>query len=32
MWETSHESCIMRKVISNEVTARGRFDFSLDSV
>ena len=26
-WETSNRGCIMRKVISKEVTARGRFDF-----
>ena len=25
--ETSHQSCIMRKVVSKEVTAGGRFDF-----
>ena len=31
-WETSHRGCIMRKVISKEVTAGGRFDFLLDSV
>ena len=31
-WETSNRGCIMRKVISKEVTARGRFDFFLDSV
>ena len=30
-WETSHQGCIMRKVVSKEVTARGRFDFFLDS-
>ena len=27
-WKTSHRGCIMRKVISKEVTAGGRFDFS----
>ena len=32
IWETSHQSCIMRKVIHKEVTAGGRFDFFLDSV
>ena len=26
-WETSHGGCIMRKVVSKEVTAGGRFDF-----
>ena len=26
-WETSHQGCIMRKVVSKAVTARGRFDF-----
>ena len=26
-WETSHQSCIMRKVVSKEVTAGERFDF-----
>ena len=30
-WETSHCDCIMRKVVSKEVTAGGRFDFFLDS-
>ena len=30
-WETSHRGCIMRKVVSKEVTAGGRFDFFLDS-
>ena len=30
-WETSHGGCIMRKVVSKEVTAGGRFDFFLDS-
>ena len=30
-WETSHQGCIMRKVVSKEVTAGGRFDFFLDS-
>ena len=25
--ETSHQGCIMRKVVSKEVTAGGRFDF-----
>ena len=25
-WDTSHRGCIMRKVISKEVTAGGRFD------
>ena len=30
-WETSHRGCIMRKVVSKAVTARGRLDFSLDS-
>ena len=29
--ETSHQFCIMRKVISKKVTAGGRFDFFLDS-
>ena len=29
--ETSHQSCIMRKVVSKKVTAGGRFDFFLDS-
>ena len=29
--ETSHQGCIMRKVISKEVTAGGRFDLFLDS-
>ena len=29
--ETSHQGCIMRKVISKAVTAGGRFDFFLDS-
>ena len=27
-WETSHRGCIMRKIISNDITAGGRFDFS----
>ena len=31
-WETSHRGCILRKVVSKEVTAGGRFDFFLDSV
>ena len=26
-WETSHRGCIMRKGLSKEVTAGGRFDF-----
>ena len=26
-WDTSHRGCTMRKVISKEVTAGGRFDF-----
>ena len=26
-WETSHRCCIMRRVVSKEVTARGRFHF-----
>ena len=26
-WETSHRGCILRKVISKEVTAGRRFDF-----
>ena len=30
-WQTSHRGCIMRKVISKEVTAGGRFDLFLDS-
>ena len=30
-WETSHRGCIMRKVVSKEVTAGGGFDFFLDS-
>ena len=30
-WETSHPGCIKRKVISKEVTSRGRFHFFLDS-
>ena len=30
-WETSHQGCIMRKVVSKEVTAGGRLDFFLDS-
>ena len=30
-WETSHRGCILRKVVSKEVTAGGRFDFFLDS-
>ena len=29
--KTSHQSCIMRKVISKEVSARGKLDFFLDS-
>ena len=29
--ETSHRGCIMRKAVSKEVTAGGRFDFFLDS-
>ena len=31
-WDTLHQSCFVRKVISKEVTAGGRFDFFLDSV
>ena len=31
-WETSHRGFIMRKVVSKEVTAGGRFDLFLDSV
>ena len=31
-WETSHQCCIMRKVICKEVVAGGMFDFFLDSV
>ena len=31
-WQTSHRGCIMRKVVSKEITAGGRFDFFLDSV
>ena len=30
-WQPSHRGCIMRKFVSKEVTARGRFDFFLDS-
>ena len=30
--DTSNRGCIMRKVVSKEVTAGGRFDFVLDSV
>ena len=30
-WETSRRGCIMRKVVSKQVTAGGRFDFFLDS-
>ena len=30
-WETSHQCCIVRKVIGKEVAIRGRFDFFLDS-
>ena len=30
-WDTSYQGCIMRKVISKEVTAGGRFDLFLDS-
>ena len=30
-WKTWHRGCIMRKVISKEVTAGGRSDFFLDS-
>ena len=30
-WDTSHRGCIMRKVVSKEFTAGGRFDFFLDS-
>ena len=30
-WDTSHQCCIMRKVIHKEVGAGGRFDFFLDS-
>ena len=26
-WETPHRGCLMRKVVSNAVTAGGRFDF-----
>ena len=26
-WQTSDRGCIIRKVVSNEVTAGGRFDF-----
>ena len=26
-WETSHQGCIMRKVVSKAVTAGGRLDF-----
>ena len=29
--ETSHQCCIMRKAMSKEVGARGRFDVFLDS-
>ena len=29
--ETSHQSCIMRKAMSKEVGAGGRFDIFLDS-
>ena len=31
IWETSQRCCIMRKVIHKEGTARGRFDYILDS-
>ena len=31
-WETSNRGCRMRKVVSKEVTAGGRFDFFPDSV
>ena len=30
-WETSHRDCMMRKVMSKEVTAGVRSDFFLDS-
>ena len=30
-WETSNRGCIMRKDVSKEVTAGGRFAFFLDS-
>ena len=30
-WQTSHRGCMMRKVVSKEFTAGGRFDFFLDS-
>ena len=29
-WETSHRGCIMRKVVSKQVPAGGRFDFFQD--
>ena len=29
-WETSHQCCIMGKVIRKEVGAGGKFDFFLD--
>ena len=31
IWDTSYRCCIMRKVIHKEVTARGGFDFFVDS-
>ena len=30
-WETSHQGCIVRKVVSKAVTAGGRLEFFLDS-
>ena len=31
IWETSNRGCILRKVVSKEVTAGGRLDCFLDS-
>ena len=30
-WQTSHQGCIIQKVVSKAVTAGGRFDFFLES-
>ena len=30
-WETSYQGCIIRKVVSKEFTAGGKFDLFLDS-
>jgi len=31
IWEASHQCCIMWRVMRKEVTARGKFEFFLDS-